>query len=279
MSCFRIFSAAPRLSAVLFGLLCAGMVLAAPARADEIKIGGTGAGVGTMALLAKAFARQHAGLQVSVLPSMGSGGSIKAVLAGAIQIGISSRALTADEIRAGAVGLEYARTPFVFAVAASSKITHLTTAQLIEAYAGRFSDWPDGSKLRLVLRPTGDSDSHLIRRLAPAMQDAMDDAERRKGMYFAVNDQEAAAAIERIPGALGPTTLALILSEERHLKPLALDGVEPTAANLANGSYTLFKPLLLVTGPRTSPEALAFVRFAQSEAARKLLRHTGHWVP
>jgi phosphate transport system substrate-binding protein len=279
MSCVRIFSAASRLRAAWLSLVCAGMALALPAQADEIKIGGTGAGVGTMALLVKAFARERPDLQLSVLPSMGSGGSIKAVLAGAIQIGISARALKEDERRAGAVSLEYARTPFVFAVAASSRVDGITTGQLIEAYAGRASDWPDGSKLRLVLRPTGDSDSDLIRHLAPGMPGALDAAEQRKGMYFAVNDQEAAAAIERIPGALGPTTLALILSEERRLKALALDGVLPNAENLANGRYTHHKALMLVTGPRTPPEAQAFVRFVQSDAARKLLRQTGHWVP
>lgn len=255
-----------------------GLMLGATAGAQEIKIGGTGAALGTMQVLAQAYARTQADAKITVLPSMGSGGGIKALLAGAIQIAVSSRPLTDAESKAGAVAFEYGRTPFVFATAAANKTTGITSQNLVDFYAGKSDSWPDGSKLRLVLRPIGDSDSELIKAMSPAMHEAKTAAEQRKGMVFTVTDQETANAIEKTPGALGPSTLSLLNAEKRPLKALALDGVTPSAQNLANGSYPLFKQLHIVTGPKSPPEAQLFIGFIRSNAGRQILQETGHWV-
>lgn len=249
-----------------------------PAPVVEIRIGGSGAGLGTLQLLGQAYARANPGVRITVLPSMGSGGGIKAVLAGAIQIGVSARDLTDAETQAGATAFEYGRTPFVFATATSHPATAITSQNLIDFYAGRVDQWPDGSRLRLVLRPIGDSDSELIKSISPAMRDAKATAEQRKGMLFTVTDQDTASSIESTPGAIGPSTLALILSERRMLKALTFDGVAPGVQTLASGRYPLYKRLLLVTGPKTPASAQEFLQFVRSPAGRELLQQTGHWV-
>lgn len=251
----------------------------APAQAQPVRVGGTGAALGTMNVLGQAYAKTRPLASVLVLPSMGSGGGIKAVLAGAIQIAVSSRPVSEAESKAGAVAFEYGRTPFVFATAAASKVSSITTQDLVDFYSGKVGEWPDGSKLRLVLRPIGDSDSEIIKGMSAAMRDAKSAAEQRKGMIFTVTDQETASAIEKTSGALGPSTLALLLSEKRALKALALDGVVPSAQTISSGSYALYKPMLIVTGPKTSPEAQAFVAFVRSAAGREILRQNGHWIP
>lgn len=261
-------------------LACAAVaVLASPAaQAQEIKLGGSGAALGTMQLLAQAYVKARPGNQVTVLPSMGSGGGIKAVLAGAIQIGLSSRPLSEAETQGGAVAQEYGRTPFIFATATANAASAITSQALVDYYAGTVQQWPDGSPLRLVLRPIGDSDTETLKQMSPAMRQATLAAEQRKGMIFAVTDQDTASSLEKTPGSLGPSTLAQLLSEKRSVKALALDGVMPSAANLANGRYPMFKRMLLVTGPKTSAEALAFTAFVRSASAQDILRQTGHWV-
>jgi len=251
---------------------------ATAAAAQEIKIGGTGAALGTMQLLAQAYAKTQPDARITVLPSMGSGGGIKAVVAGAIQIAVSARPLSEAESKAGATAIEYGRTPLVFATAAANPVTGITTQNLADYYAGRVDQWPDGTKLRMILRPIGDSDSETIKAMSPAMRDAKTAAEQRKGMVFTVTDQETASAIEKVAGAMGPSTLALMISEKRALKALALDGVAPSAQTIANGSYPLVKHVLMVTGPKSPPEARAFVTFVQSAPGREILRQTGHWV-
>lgn len=246
-------------------------------QAQEIKIGGTGAALGTMQLMAQAYAKTS-DAKVTVLPSMGSGGGIKALLAGAVQIGVSSRPLSEAESKAGAVAAEYGCTPFVFVTSTASKVAGITTQDLVDFYSGTVDVWPDGTKLRLVLRPIGDSDSETIKRMSATMREAKSVAEQRKGMVFTATDQETASAIEKIPGSVGPTTLALLLSEKRALKPLSLNGVVPSALSIADGSYPLFRQMLIVTGPTVTPQALAFVDFVRSAAGREILQQTGHWV-
>jgi phosphate transport system substrate-binding protein len=262
----------PRAAALL--LLCG----AVNVHAEEVRIGGTGAALGTMQMLAEAYAKSQPQTRITVLPSMGSSGGIKAVLSGAIQLGLSSRPLAEAEVQGGATGFEYGRTPLVFATASTNKTLGLSTQNLVDMYAAKTEQWPDGSKVRLVLRPVGDSDSELIKALSPEMREAQGAAEQRKGMSFAVTDQDAANSIEKVPGALGPSTLAQILSEKRQIKALRLNGVVPDAGSIASGSYPLQKRLWLINGPKTPAAAQSFVSFVQSADGRAILVQTGHWV-
>lgn len=261
-------------AAALIGLAAC----ATAARAEEIRIGGTGSALGTMQLLASAYVERHPRISAVVLPSLGTSGGIKALRAGAIQIALSSRPLKDTEASAGAVATEYGRTPFIFATGSTNKLSSITTSKLAEIYAGKAEQWPDGSKIRLVLRPVGDSDTETIKSMSPAMRDAKTAAEQRPGMLFTVTDQDTADSIEKVPGALGPSTLALMLSEKRAFKALALDGVVPDAQSITDGRYPLFKTMFMITGANPSPAVQGFVAFVRSPAGREILAKTGHWV-
>lgn len=264
---------------ILAGLAIAGSGISwSAAGAEEIKIGGTGMALGTMSALAEAYARSNPDTKIIVLPSLGSSGGIKAVASGAIQIAVAGRALSGSEIGQGLVAVEYGRAPFVFAVSVKTKVTGLTLPQLVDIYSGKTGLWPDGTRIRLVLRPPYDGDSETVRNLSAEMREALGNAEKRPGMHIAVNDQDNADSLERIAGAIGVTTLVQIISEQRQLKALSLNGVEPSPATLASGSYPMYRTLFLVTGPRTSPAAKKFVAFVQSPAGREILSRTGHWL-
>lgn len=58
------------------------------------------------------------------------------------------------------------------------------------------------------------------------MPQAIETATQRKGLPFAVSDQNAADTIEKVPGALGASTLAQLLTENRPLKALRLNNAE-----------------------------------------------------
>ena len=247
-------------------------------RAEEIRIGGTGSALATMQLLGEAYARTRPGTQINVLPSLGSGGGIKAVLAGVIQIAVTSRPLKDAELKAGAVEIEYGRTPFIFATAVTNRTASLTLQELADIYAGKTARWPDGTPIRLVLRPVGDSDSDMIKSMSAALRDGLIAAEQRKGMAFAVTDQDAADMLEKVRGALGPFTLAQLLTEQRKLKALRVNNVEPGAQSIADGSYPYFKQLFMVTTAKTPAAARQFMAFVQSASSRELLLRNGYWV-
>jgi phosphate transport system substrate-binding protein len=249
------------------------------AATEEFKIGGTGAALGTMQLLAEEFTAKNPDIRATIVPSLGSGGSIKALVGGAIGLAVISRPINESERKLGVVAMEYARTPFVLAVSTKSKVTGIMSRELADIYAGKMVTWADGSAVRIVLRPASDIDTEMIKNISPEIRQGLAVAEARPGVRFSVNDQDAANDLENIPGAIGPVSLALIVSEHRALRALKLDGREPTTMNAASGAYPYHKRLFLVTGTKRSAAVERFVAFVQSPAGRKILASNGQWIP
>lgn len=180
-----------------------------------ITIGGTGNALGTMRWIVEAYQKANPEVKITVLPSIGSSGAIKAVPLGRIQIGLSARPLKEAELEKGIVAVEYARTPTVFAVSNKTKIDAVTQSQLVDMYKGVLKQWPDGSTIRPVIRQAGDDNTKQIKALSPELEKAIEFAEAQKGFLFASTDQEAVDKIEKAPGSFGVTSLALLLSEKK----------------------------------------------------------------
>lgn len=249
--------------------------LVAPTR---IRIGGSGGALATMQILGQAFNKAHPNVNVVIAPNLGSGGGIKAMLAGAIDLAISSRALEQSERAQGALATEYARTPFVFASAMRNNVSAITTRELVKIYKGETRTWPDGKPLRLVLRPESESDTDIVKSLSSEMNQAVKSALVREGMIMAMTDQDSADSMENIPGAIGGTTLAQIISEQRALKPLTLNGATLSLTALEEGKYPYFKTLFMVTRPKPNLVTQAFFAFVRSAAGRQILAKNGHWT-
>ena len=241
-------------------------------------VGGSGADLGTLRKVAEIFTAARPGLVVDVLPSIGSGGGIKAVLSGAVDLGLSARPLEAAERAAGAREILYARTPLVLAVQAGAPYEGITIAELVAIHAGLRTHWPDGQVIRPVLRPRTDTDTDVLVRSLPGLADALERAYGRRGLPVATTDQDAANLIASVPGGLGPVSLAAILAEQRPLKALALDGIRPSPATIADGTYPLQKPLYFVLGPAPKEEVLELIAFVRSDPGAAILAATGHLV-
>jgi phosphate transport system substrate-binding protein len=262
-----------------FAIASAGILSGQATAADEIKIAGTGAALGTMRQLGEAYSKRHPGAKIAVLPSLGSGGGLQALAKDAIDIAVTSRPMNEEFRKLGLVEREYGRTPFVFAVSTKSKVTAITLGQVADLYAGRTPSWPDGSQVRFVLRPIGDGESEQLRKMSPRMAEALTRAEKIPGTPFAVTDQESADSLERIPGSFGVITLAVIRSEHRSLRALELDGVAPTVENAASGRYPHYKQLSVVTRAEPSAATTRFLAFVRSPDGAAILVRNGHWLP
>jgi len=242
--------------------------------AETIRISGTGGAIGTMRILGEAFRRANPGIRVAILPGIGSHGSVRAVLAGRLDVGLSARSLSGEERARGVVETRYARTPLVFGVNGTLKMTGLTLEGLAAIYAGE-RDWENGNRIRLVLRPPEDTDIPALKRISPAMSAAVDIALRRKGMTMATTDHDAADAIESVPGAFGGTTLSLVLSEKRAFRVLALEGVVPSVRTMAERSYPYSKTFFMVTRKNIPASVRRFIDFVRSPAGAAILEKNG----
>ena len=82
-------SFAQALRSTLFSLVLA-LALPTLARADTVRLGGTGVALRTMALLAQAYKKLDPSLQLEIVAILGSSGGIKALTTGATQTAVTS---------------------------------------------------------------------------------------------------------------------------------------------------------------------------------------------
>ena len=257
----------------------AGWSPSAVAGPATLRIGGTGGALGGMQLLADAFMRSHPDVEIQILPSLGSGGGIRALRAGAIDIALSSRPRKQKERSRSdeeIIEVEYARTPFVFVTRPEIDVNNITSSEVAATYAGQIAAWPNGQARRLILRPLSESDTRILRSLSEEVDRAVEVASARPGMIVAVNDQENADALEAARGTFGTMTLGQLHAEGRRLKALDLDGVAPTLESLATGTYPMSKRFYLIADPARSSLAAELVTFMRSPAAAEILTASGH---
>lgn len=255
------------------------MLAVAPALcgAQVLTFGGSSAGIGTLRVLLEQFSRSHPLVTGRAVQDLSSTGGIKAVIAGKLDLAVSTRALKPSE-QDDAVQVELGRTPFVVAVAATNPTNALTSAELEAFYAGTRTRWPDGRPLRLILAPAGDRDNELLAALSAGMHRAVTAAHARPGMLVEPTDRTQADAIVRVPDAPGTSTLALIRTEGPQLKPVALDGVMPSPEAVASGAYPVVKTIRLMISRRAPAVVQEFVDFVRSPKGRAVL-HAAGYVP
>lgn len=271
MNGFKVLLAA----VIVMGVASAGVPGVAAASEASLKIGGTGSALGGAQRLLDGLTKERPDLSGVVLPSVGTSGGIKAVAAGALDIGLSSRPLKPEERELGLVTRPYGITAVVFAVQRNNSRGNIRSTEIVDIYEEKITTWGDGTRIRFLLRPPSDGDTEILMRFLPRLEPAWKAAAERRIVPVAYTDQEAAEMIETIPGAFGPNSLSLIVAENRPIKVLALDGVSPTIDNIRNGTYDLTKTLYFVTRRDSGAAIQAFVDFTFSPAGRDILENIG----
>jgi len=259
----------------LFPFILITFLLIPLAHAEELKIGGAGSALGSMKLLAAAFEKKNPGIKVTVLASLGSVGGIKAVSKGAIDIGLTGRPLDKKERTLNVKVTEYTKTPVIFVTRKNLNVENLTEQEIIKIFDGKTEKWPNGERIRMILRQPAESNAVVIRQLSPAISRAMDIAMSRPWRVVGLTDQETLDITEKTPGAFTFCALAQVLSENRTLKILSYNGIPPLIKNRPNVAYPIFKTHAMVT--KTDPSLLVqkFLDFVRSGEAKTILEDNG----
>lgn len=264
-------------SVLLFGIL--GIFIHLHAQAAEIiKIGGSGTGLGTLKLLGETFEKSHPGIKIQVFPSLGSTGGIEALSKGGLDIASSARPLKPEERTGGMVAIEYVKTPFVFVAHKDVRKDGLTTQELEDIFQGKTMNWPDGSRVRLVLRPETDTATKIVKSISPAMEQAMAVARSNKSKILAITDQDCTKYVANARGTLGTSTLTQIITEKSPLKSLDFNGVRPSIKSLSDGTYRLSTTLHLITNSQPRPAVRQFLDFVFSNEGLKIMTKSGNLV-
>lgn len=239
------------------------LLSAFPATAQPVRVGGNGAFSAFMAAMAERYRQvDPGGAEVTVvLPPLGSGGGLKALSSGDLDIAGGIRPLTQKEREMPNIGKErrLGATPFVL-ITSNPAAKAFSVEELAAIYAGKIQRWPDGAPIRLILRARIEGVTTFMRSLSPELNAAIDASFERKGMVIADNDLDTTALAEKTPGSLAPSSLLLSRIEKRKLTVLPLGG--------PRGGADADLGLWLTTSETIRPEVARFLDFLSTKAAR-----------
>jgi phosphate transport system substrate-binding protein len=242
---------------------------------DAIRINGSGSCLEMMRPLIEAYGKASWEVSFTMESPLGSSGSIKALLAGAIDIAVTSRPLKPEEIAKGGRLRYFGKTPLAIVTENRVPLKTISTHELEDIYFGRTSRWPDGEPIRIILRPDADIDTNILKGLSPGMYDAVFKAQLRRGMNIAVTDTESNELVSKTGGGIGASGLTGLYSGKYQLNLLALNGITPSRKTLADGRYPLAKEIDFVTAGKLSPDAAKFLDFIYSNKGRAIAEKTG----
>ena len=224
--------------------------------------------------MAKPLTAQAPGTTLEVVPALGSTGAISAVVDGVLDFAVSARPLTPEETAKSLTQTVLART--VFGLASSYPDPgNIASSDIAGFFTSPASSWPDGTRLRVILRPRSEFDLTLLAKYFPGMTAAIEQLRLRSEIPVAATDQDNVRMAERLHGSLVPTTLAQMQTEKPNLRFLTIDGVAPTLENFERGKYTRITRISfhLSTSRTTSFERL--VAFLRSPEGARVLREAG----
>ena len=158
------------------------------------------------------------------------------------------------ELRAQAV----ARDGLIFVVNRANPVNGLTQAQLRAIFIGETTQWNTvggaDEPIRAYTRNANSGSEELMRALLMQGAPVFDGGEREISSMAGLLD-----AIARNPRALGYSIFyyETQMNSRAENKTLAIEGVAPSRASIADGSYPLVAPVYLVTRGDLAPDAPA----------------------
>lgn len=222
--------------------------------------------------LTAAFAAQHPGMKWTV-KDVGSAATLALVSGGEADAGFLSRQLTIEDLhQAQAIGLGY--TGQVLIVHPANPVTGLSQDQLRGIFGGTIRDWREvGGTPGAILV--------LLRQGSSPTRVALDPLLRAPGAAYrsdAVSTPDAQAMLNAVassPRAIGMVSALHLAGAPDAPRALAVGGVAPTKANVANGTYPYRRPISLILRANASllrPGANAFRDFVHGQDGQRILR-------
>ena len=223
-----------------------------------------------MLALIEGFKSVQPGVTVNYNGS-GSGSGISGVLAGSCDLGLSSRGLTDDEKAEGAVENVIAKDGVAVVVNPANPVTELTTEQIAKIFTGEITNWSE----------VGGEDAEIAvfgRDSASGTRSAFEEILGIQDKCAYLNEYSSTGDVignvASNPNAIGYASLSAV---DETVSAVSVDGVAPTEATVADGSFPIQRPFVIVTveGTELSEAAQAFLNYAMSADVADIIAAAG----
>ncbi|VAW98380.1 Phosphate ABC transporter, periplasmic phosphate-binding protein PstS (TC 3.A.1.7.1) [hydrothermal vent metagenome] len=224
--------------------------------------------------LSKAYEKKT-GIKV-VLNGGGATKGIREAAAGRINIGGACRvSLPRHPDERDAYQVPVAWDALVVIVNKNNPVESITMRQLRDVYLGKITNWRElgGQNKAIELYSRKSKMSGVGRTLRELVFANFD--QKFKNVKYRV---KSSGPLEKgiVKNIQGIGTTGISSAKKRDVKILRLNGIEPSYANIKNGSYLIYRPLYLVKKiGSTDPMVSDFIKFALSNEGKKVIRSAG----
>ena len=232
-----------------------------------------------MGTLIEAFREVQPGITVTYDPT-GSGTGIEQVSAGNCDIGLSSRALTEDEIAGGITETVVAKDGIAIIVNPENTVTELTLDQIAQIATGAITNWSEvggsDAPIAFVGREAGSGTRGAFEEITGTEDTCVYSQEL-------TSTGAVITAVSTTPGAIGYASLSAVEGAGDSVVAVGVkaDDASPAVActeeTVLDGSYAIQRPFVFATrtDEALSEAAQAFVDFALDPANSQLYVDAG----
>ena len=222
-------------------------------------------------VLAEAFMTENPDVMIEV---QGGGSSVGITSAGesTVDIGNASRNVKESE-------LETFPEIQVFTIAYDGiaivtnpdlELPSLTIDQVKAIFAGEITNYaevggPD-AEIVVVSREEGSGTRAAFEELV--MESGDEEALITENALLQQSNGQVRTTVSTTPNTIGYLSFGFL---DESINAVAIDGVEPTVANVKNGSYSIFRPLNMLTNGAPSELAEAFLDFILGDAGQAIV--------
>lgn len=243
---------------------------------DRITIDGSTGVMPLVSALAKAYRERNPGVAIEIGKGLGTQARIKALAEGSIDIAMASHGLVvADIVRRGMVVQEIAKVAVVFGVNATVPVKSLGDGEICDLYSRRLVRWKELGGPDLAVAPMTRPDSEVDTEVVRARVACLKQMQMPEGVQTMSKSGDMARALANTAGAVGMTTMTVVEQSQSKIRPIWLNGVEPSAENVRSGAYLLTRDSFLVTKAIPGPVVARFLEFVRSPEGKRVISANG----
>lgn len=258
-----------RLRICLLATLILTLVALPALAAEELRyIGSSTIGTGVLQAGAASSFEKKTGIKFATIEQPGSGKGIQALNEGKTPLAGASRPLKPEEKKEKLIGTIIGYDAIAVFVHQGNPVQNLTKEQLKGIFTGQIKNWKEVGGPDAPIAPNTEILTGKRATVEMFQEMVLDGGAYGKGFKEIDLPRDQIVDLAANPGGVCSVSLGLLAAVpgevKARVKPISINGVEPTEKNVQSGAYLISRPLLLVTKGLPKGEVKEFINFMLS---------------